>query len=112
MPPNSPTQNHRYVSTISKYDKRIDSVDTGSEDYGTLEIQKVVIIAAYTITFLNFFNDAGNLDPSKLSSLSDAQADTLVVVLESMDDPIISSILTDVNAQAGSTTSEKVQKLY
>ena len=69
-----------------------------------------MIIAAYTITFLNFFNDAaGNLDPSKLSSLSDAQADTLVAVLESIDDPIISSILTDVNAQAGSTTSEKVQ---
>ena len=59
---------------------------------------------------MNFFNDAaGDLDPSKLSELSDAQADTLVGVLESMNDPIINSILTDVNSQSGSTTSEKVQ---
>ena len=94
--PNPPTQNQldTFLLSVNTINAIPDSVDTGSEDYGTLEIQKVVIIAAYTITFLNFFNDAaGNLDPSKLSSLSDAQADTLVAVLESMDDPIISSIL-------------------
>ena len=59
---------------------------------------------------MNFFNDsAGNLDPSKLSTLSESQADTLVGVLESMNDPIINNILSDVNAQSGSTTSEKVR---
>lgn len=110
--PNPPTQAQldAFLSSVNTINTIPDTVDTGSSDYGTLEIQKVVIIAAYSIIFLNFFNDtAGNLDPSKLSNLSDAQADTLVGVLESLNDPIINSILTDVNSQSGSTTTEKVQ---
>ena len=54
--PNPPTQNQldTFLLSVNTINAIPDSVDTGSEDYGTLEIQKVVIIAAYTITFLNF----------------------------------------------------------
>lgn len=110
--PNPPTQAQldAFLMAVNTINTIPETVDTGDSDFGTLEVQKVVIIAAYSIAFVNFFNDsAGNLDPSKLSTLSESQADTLVGVLESMNDPIINNILSDVNAQSGSTTSEKVR---
>ena len=108
--PPSDAQLAAILESVNVLNRIPDTVDTDSSDYGTLEIQKVIYIAAYAIVFANYFNDAaGSLDPDKLSQMSVEQAEQFVEVLESLDDPVVNSILDEVNSQPGADTSERVQ---